>query len=362
MKFSYSLYFQVTVAIIITAIFTAAGVGTLNYMESRKVIVAQFNRSMHDLAATIGESLSSRTDAATHAIMRISGNKVLINDDISAIQQFLQVAVDSSSLFNNIYFFAPGGELRAAAYADGRNLDKYVGENFNNYADNPKTSAVYLDLVKALETRTPVFSAFFQSSTGRLMNSFIVPVVKGEEVVGLLSCGVVLDKTSKLLEQMEKLKPHDSGFVALVGTGGKILLNAGTFPASLTADLSWSGSQPEPISNNGFMLSIFNLPKTELGICIGMPEDAIAQLLGNLRSGTLTFTVAVSVLTSLFGLLLSYILISPLSELVKGLKQLNSGQAAPRINRRASGEIAEAIAVFNEINERMKKEKTKDNA
>jgi hypothetical protein len=362
MKFSYSLYFQVTLAIIITALFTAAGVGTLNYMESRKVILAQFNRSMHELATSIGESLSSRTDAATTAIMRISGNKLLLSGNAKEIQQFLQVAVDSSSLFNNIYYFAPEGELIAAAYADGRNLDKYIGENFKNYAEDPKTSAVYLDLVKALETQTPVFSAFFQSTTGRLMNSFIVPVVKDNKVAGLLSCGVVLDRTSKLLEQMQRLKPHDKGFVTLLGSGGKILLDAGEAPASLTADLSWTAQPNQTFFKDGFILSVFNLPRTELGICIGLPEEAIAELLADLRKGTLAFTVGVGVFTSLIGLLLSYILISPMNDLVKGLKQLNQGKPANRINRRASGEIAEAISIFNEMNERLRKEQKKESS
>lgn len=357
MKFSYSLYFQVTVAIILVAFFTAAGVGTMNYLESRRVILSQFNRSMRDIASTIGSSLSTRTDAATNAIMRLSGNELLRSDDATAIQQFLQIAVDSSSLFNNIYYFAPSGELRAAAYGDRRNLDKYADENFNNYANATKTSAVYLDLVKALETKTPVFSAFFQTTTGRLMNSFIVPVTDEEKVIGLLSCGIVLDQTSKLLEQMEKMKPHESAFVALLGAQGKVLLNAGNVPASLTQNLNLYSDEPESFSKDGFLLSVFNLPRTELGICIGLPENAVSQLLNNLRSGTLNFTVAVSVVTSLFGLLLAYLLISPINNLVKGLKQLNSGVAAQRINCRASGEIAEAIAAFNEFIDRRNRDK-----
>ncbi|MFZ5950280.1 MAG: hypothetical protein ACOYXC_06225, partial [Candidatus Rifleibacteriota bacterium] len=143
MKFSSSLYFQVTVMFVLISIFTAVGVGTLNYLESRRLIIDQFHRSMQDITATVGASLTSRTDAASDAIMRISGNPILLLDDAAKIQLFLQTAVDSSSLFNNIYFFQPTGELKAAAYADGRDLSKYADENFNKYAENEKTKDVY---------------------------------------------------------------------------------------------------------------------------------------------------------------------------------------------------------------------------
>jgi hypothetical protein len=44
------------------------------------------------------------------------------------------------------------------------------------------------------------------------------------------------------------------------------------------------------------------------------------------------------------------------------LKQLNQGKPANRINRRASGEIAEAISIFNEMNERLRKEQKKESS
>ncbi len=340
---------------VLISIFTAVGSGTLNYLESRRLIIDQFHRSMQDITATAGAGLTSRTDAASEAIMRISGNPILLSEDAAKIQLFLQTAVDSSSVFNNIYFFQPTGELKAAAYADGRDLSKYANENFNKYAENEKTRDVYLDLIRALETRTPVFSAFFQSHTGRLMNSFIVPVVAEDRVVGLLSCGIVLDKTSKLLDLLERLKPHEQGFVAIVGREGKFLLHSGNIPEGLENDRSWKSSDQKAFSENGYMLSIFNLPKTELGICIGLPETAVTELLQSLRTKTIHLTAFGSLIASILGLIAAYILISPMKDLVCGLRKLNEGNAGTRINRMASGEVAEAINCFNEISDRIRR-------
>lgn len=356
MKFTFSLYFQVTVLFVLISIFSVVGAGTLNYLESRKIIIGQFNKSMKDIATTIGSSLNGKADDAADAIMRISQNEVLLASDAVDIQKFLQVAVDSSSLFNNVYYFDPAGPLRAAAYADGRDLSKYAGENFMAYAEQEKTKAVHQDLVRALETRTPVFSAFFKSGTGRLMNSFIVPVVRDEQVIGLLSCGIVLDRTSKLLEMMESLKPHPNGYVALINDEGSVLLSAGDMPAGFAPGRGWQSFEDSLIKEAGYLQSVLRLEKSGLGVCTGLPESAIVALLDRLRTGTVVFTLGVGFLASLFGIFAASILIAPLNDLVSGLKLLRSGKAGDRIDRRASGEIAEAISVYNDLSEKIKKD------
>jgi len=356
MRFTFSLYFQVTVLFVLISIFSVVGAGTLNYIESRKIIISQFGKSMKDIAITIGSSLDGKADDAADAIMRISQNSVLTSDDSSEIQKFLQVAVDSSSLFNNIYYFSPGGPLLAAAYADGRDLSRYAGENFLKYAEQEKTKAVYKDLLKALESRTPVFSSFFKSNTGRVMNSFIVPVMNGDSVAGLLSCGIVLDRTSKLLEMMENLKPHPNGYVALINTSGIVLLKAGDMPETFAPDKDWQNNENVLIQDSGYFQSIVRLDKPGLGICTGLPETAVNGLLDRLRSGTFAFTVGVGFLTSFLGIIAASILIAPLNDLINGLKRLNSGHTGEKINRRASGEIAEAIGIYNELNEKIRKD------
>jgi methyl-accepting chemotaxis protein len=356
MRFTFSLYFQVTVLFVLISIFSVVGAGTLNYLESRKIIISQFNKSMKDISTTIGSSLNAKADDAAEAIMRISQNETLLAESADEIQKFLQVAVDSSSLFNNIYYFSPEGPLRAAAYADGRDPKRYADENFMNYAEQEKTSAVYLDLVRALETRTPVFSAFFKSNTGRLMNSFIVPVVREERVIGLLSCGIVLDRTSKLLEMMESLKPHPNGYVALINNEGSVLLKAGDMPEGFAPGADWQNNQDQLIRSSGYLQAVLRLEKSGLGICTGLPEDAVAELLNRLRTGTISFTFGVGLLVCIFGIFAASVLTAPLNDLVNGLKQLRSGRSGERIDRRASGEIAEAIAIYNDLSDKIRKD------
>ncbi|PKL46927.1 MAG: hypothetical protein CVV42_14635 [Candidatus Riflebacteria bacterium HGW-Riflebacteria-2] len=356
MKFSFSLYFQITVLFVLLSIFSVLGAGALNYLESRKIIIDQFNKSMLDTVSIIGSSLSGKADDAAEAIMRLSRHQVLHSADFAEIQRFLQVAVDSSSLFNNIYYFSPEGPLRAAAYADGRDVSRYVGENFLAYADQEKTHAVYLDLVRALETRTPVFSAFFKSATGILMNSFIVPVVSDDgNIVGLLSCGIALDSSFKLLEMMKTLKPHQNGYVALIDAEGRVLLSAGDMPAELAPGRDWASREDKLVSAAGYLQAVVSMEKTGLGVCSGMPEAAVTGILKRLHDSNVLFTLLVGILASFAGVVAAYILVSPLTALVKGLRALQKGEVAPRISCRASGEIAEAITIYNEMREKQQR-------
>ena len=349
MKFSFSLYFQITVLFLLLSVIAAVGAGTLNYLESRRIIVGQFNDSMRSISTTIGSSLNDKADDAAEAIMRLSRHTILNAGSEDDVQKFLQVAVDSSSLFNNIYYFDAAGPLKAAAYADGRDLAKYAGENFQNYREQEKTRMVYFDLVRALETRTPVFSAFFKSATDRLMNSFIVPVVHEEKVVGLLSCGIVLDRTNKLLEMMNRLKPHPRGYIALIDKDAKVLLSVGDLPENFSPHSQWMEAEDLLIRESGYLQTVLRMEKSGLGICTGIPETAIAGLLTHLRRGTIAFTLGVGLFATLFGVLAASILISPLTDLVKGLRQLVAGTPGDRIDRAASGEISQAICVYNEI-------------
>lgn len=356
MKFSFSLYFQITVLFVLISIFSVVGAGTLNYLESRRIIVAQFNKSMKDIATTIGSTLNDKTDDAAEAILRISGHDIFLSGQPGDIQKFLQVAVESSGLFNNIYYFDAAGPLKAAAYADGRDLTRYHGENFNNYRDQEKTKMVYLDLLRALETKTPVFSAFFKSTHDRLMNSFIVPVMRGHEVAGLLSCGIVLDRTNKLLKMMQELKPHPHGYIALLSQDGKMLINAGELPQNFSPGKDWHVFEDSLIHDAGYIQVVLHMEKPGLGICIGLPESAVRAILDRLRSGTLSFTVGVGFLASFFGILAAWILISPLSALVNGLRQLRLGRPGDEIDCRASGEIAEAISVYNDLSDKIRRD------
>ncbi|HMM60435.1 MAG TPA: hypothetical protein PKC25_09950, partial [Candidatus Rifleibacterium sp.] len=65
--------------------------------------------------------------------------------------------------------------------------------------------------------------------------------------------------------------------------------------------------------------------------------------------GTIAFTLGVGLFAAIFGVLAASVLISPLTDLVKGLRQLVAGNPGDRIDRAASGEISEALCAYNEI-------------
>lgn len=357
MKFTFSLSFQIAVLFTLISMLAVIGAGSLSYLESQKLIEQQFEKSMSDIASTISNGINDKADSAAAAILRVSGDEVLVGQDNEKIHGFLRIIVESSTFFNNIYYFDPQGPIRAVAYADGRDLAKYSGENFNLYEESEKTKEVFENIVKARDTQTPIFSSFFKSATDRLMNTFIVPVIRDGEVKGLLSCAIALDNSSKLLEMMNILKPHPKGFVALLTADGSVVLSAGDLPKKISTHFAAPDNETNLVRESNYIQALRRMEKTGLDIVTGLPETAVFELLQKLRSGTLFYTMGVGLFASLLGFLIASFLVAPLSLLVKSLNQLKEGKSAPRIDRIASGEIAEAISAFNELNEKIKRDK-----
>ncbi|MDN5278277.1 MAG: hypothetical protein PWR01_2242 [Clostridiales bacterium] len=355
MRFTFSLSFQIAVLFTLISMLAVIGAGSLNYLESRKLIEQQFEKSMSDIAVTISNGLNEKADSAAASIFRVAADKILVSGDKEKIKEFLRIVVESSTFFNNIYYFSPEGPIVAAAYADGRDTQKYSAEDFTTYQESDKTVAVYDNLIKARDTRTPVFSAFFKSATDRLMNTFIVPVIENDEVKGLLSCGIAFDSSSKLLNMMNDLKPHPDGFVALLSLDGKVALSAGKVPEIVASFSSFNGSEINMVKESDYIQAVQRMDKTGLGIVTGLPESVVVDLLQKLRSGTMIYTMGVGLFASLMGLVVASYLIAPISKLVSGLKNLKEGKSVKKIDCRASGEISEAIVAFNDLCEKFRK-------
>lgn len=354
MKFRFSLYYQTAflfVAISVVAIMVS---GWLSYHESRRVILAQASTAIDNVAATIGAGLNQRARDAREAMQRLAANEILHSGDSQAIQKFLAAALFSSSMFNNIYYFSPSGPLVAVAYADNRDLSQYAGENFMKYGENPATTSLYQDLLKARDQGSLVFSRFFKSDSGRLMSSFIVPVQVGGQLKGILSCGMVLDQTSRLGESMEAMKPATDACIALLDHQGRILVQTGTIPpACIDAENRFLA---DSMRAAGYLFSLHLVQEAGLEVCVGMPETSVTGLLDHLRNRVIFYLLIIATLAVFLGLRAAAVFIRPLQLLIAGLKQLRQGRTVDRIEHQASGEAGEALEAFNELNDKIRRD------
>lgn len=354
MKFRFSLYYQIAflfVAISVVAIIVS---GWLSYNESRRVILIQAAAANDNLAAAIGASLNQRARDAKDAMIRLSGHEILHSGNPEAIQKFLQASMFSSSMFNNIYYFSPQGPLVAVAYADNRNLRQYAGENFMKYGENPATANLYQDLLKARDQGSMVSSRFFKSDSGRLMTSFIVPVQAGGQLQGILSCGMVLDQTSRLGESLEMMKPVPEACIVLLDHQGQMLVQTGTLPPTcIDAEKRFMVDQMRAA---GYLFSLHLVQEAGLEVCVGMPETSVTMLLNHLRNRIIVFMLLIAIFAVISGFRAAAVLIRPLQFLITGLRQLRQGRAADRIGHRASGEAGEALEAFNELNDKIRKD------
>jgi len=355
MKFSFSLAFQITVLFTLITMLAVIGAGSLSFLEGKKAIETQFEKTITDIATTIAGSVNEKTDSAATSIMRLSAFHELYGENNGEIEKILKIVVETSNIFHSIYFFAPEGQIRALAYADGRDLEKYRSENYLEYQNSDKTLSVFENLIKARDSQSPVFSTFFKSATGRLMNTFIIPVIDSGRVHGLLSCSIALDNTSALLEMMEVLKPHPKGYVALYDEANKIVLSAGSIPEKLASETTGIGSDMKIFREDGYIQARRRLDKMGLGIMTGLPEEVILTMLDDLRVKTVFYAAGAGLVATVLGFLVASFLISPLSRLHRGLRQLKEEGKAERISVIASGEIHAAIAAFNDLCEKLMK-------
>ncbi len=354
MKFRFSLYYQTAFLFIAISVVAIIVSGWLSYNESRRVILAQASAATDSIAAAIGAGLNQRARDAKDAIVKLSGHVVLRSGDPEEIQKFLQAAMFSSSMFNNIYYFSPQGPLMAVAYADNRDLGQYVGENFLKYGDNPATANLYQDLLKARDQGSMVSSRFFKSDSGRLMSSFIVPVQADGQLKGILSCGMVLDQTSRLGESLEVMKPAPDACIALLDHQGRVLVQTGILPpACIDAENRFVAGSMRAA---GYLFSLHLVQEAGLEICVGMPETSVTGLLNHLRNRITVFMLLIAVFAVILGLRAAGVLIKPLQLLVTGLRQLRQGRAADRVAHNASGEAGEALEAFNELNDKIRKD------
>jgi len=354
MNIRFSLYYQIAVLFVAVSVVAITISGWLSYHESRRVILSQAAAAVDNVAAAIGAGLNQRARDAREAMQRLAANETLCTGDSESIQKFLAAALFSSSMFNNIYYFSPQGPLVAVAYADNRDLGQYAGENYLKYGENPATANLYQDLLKARDQGSLVFSRFFKSDSGRLMSSFILPVQAGGKLKGILSCGMVLDQTSRLGKSMEAMKPAPEACIALLDHQGRVLVQTGTIPPEcIDAENLFLA---DSMRAAGYLFSMHLVQDAGLEVCVGMPETSVTGLLNHLRNRIIFYMLLIAFLAVISGLRVAGVLIKPLQLLIAGLRQLRQGRAVDRIEHRASGEAGEALEAFNELNDKIRKD------
>jgi hypothetical protein len=337
------------------AAITGIGTGIFCYFESRYLLEQQFKKSLLNSAEIIQNSICEKIEAAEKVILRAAKKEVFSGKDFLKVQDRLESLVEAGNFFHNIYFFDKSGVLRAAAYADGRDMTKYLGLNFDEYKKDPARKSIYLNLKRAFAAANPVFSDPFLSNRGRVMYSYIVPVLQSGKVQALISCGIQLcNENAPIINLLHALRPNKESFIALIGKQSQILAKSGN-SVNLTKTFS-AENKVSYFKKDGFIQVTNTIKNTGIRLWLGIPEKIIKTHLKKLSAQIFFYSFFIVIASCAIGYWIAAKLISPVTELVTGLKELGNGNLNYSFMSKGKGEVGEAIEAYKGLQDKIKKD------
>ena len=353
-----SIRMQIICTFLIITIFTGLIVSIINYRESKRFLENQLTRELNNTANLIEKNIEDKLFEASKLVLTISKKKQFKQFDKEKMQITIEDFLAFADVFFNVYIYDKEGNLISAAYFDKRPYKPYIGENFNDYNN------VFPEYAKkVLDSGTPTFTDTFYSKGDRLMLTYIAPVIGEDtgEVIGVMSCAIyVQDK--KLESLLIKLKPSYNGFIYLMDQSGNGLAYAGHVPSQIV-DINIENLIKDE-NKNFFNLSQetfrYKLNKVDIAniyVLVAVPNSLTLILLEKYTETMILYTILSLILAVLISVFLANMLVTPISMLVQGLKEVGRGNYSFRVKFKSTGEIEKAINAFNEMVEKLQKNK-----
>ncbi len=349
-----SIRIQIILAFLVITVFTGLVVSFINYRESKIFLENQLERELQNTANLVEKNIEDKLFEAGNLVLTISIKPEFRRLDKEKIQVTIENFLAFADVFFNVYVYDEKGELISAAYFDKRPYKPYLGENFNNYNNVFSNCAG-----KVILDGKPVFTDTFYSKGDRIILAYIAPVMgeDDKEIKGIISCAIyVQDK--KLENLLIKLKPSYNGFIYLMDQSGNNLAYAGHIPSHIE-DLKIE----DLLNNKGFFklnqeTFSYKLNRVDIAniyVLVAVPNSLALTLLENYTKNMILYTVFSLVVAIFISIFFANRLVSPISMLVEGLREVGKGNYSFRVNLRSTGEIDKAIGAFNEMVEKLQK-------
>ena len=360
-----SLYIRFLMVFTAITVLTGALTGIINYYECETVLKQQFSNSLLDGAHTINNMIGDRVGAAVQIVRDISQKDFLKSADTPKIQSYIENAAELSNFFYNIYYFSPEGKLTAAAYSDRRDVKSYINLNFNDYKNDVNMSNIHSAIARAVELKSPLFSGFFYSSAKKLLFTFIVPVIEGGRVTGILSAAIYANDRN-FQSFINALKSHPDQFISLFDTEKGLIASTSNSPEGIQKDftglmLEKAVWKTYAASNEACLVISVKEPTTGIFTVVGIRAEAVSALLASLRDKIFIYAILCMIAVLFISVIFAGTLIKPILLLVSGLKKVDEGIYSHRIDYSAGGEMEEAIGAFNKMNEKLYKTRVIEN-
>ncbi len=360
-----SLYFRFLSVFTAITVLSGSLIGFVCFYECEAVLKAQLSDFLGESARSVNEAIASRVGSAAGVVRAAAKKEFMASGDTAEIERYLKNAVELSDFFYNIYYFSSDAKLSAAAYSDNRDVKPYIGLDYNGFAGDSNMRGFRASAHKAIELKSPLFSNTFYSPAKKLLFTYIAPVISGGKAAGLLSAAIYANDKN-FQNFITALKSHPDQFICLFDSEDRLIASTGEeasahysrYAALEPGKVLWN---PAAEGTEACLVVKVREPGACISTLTGVGARAIKNTMANLRSKIISYTLLAIAAVIFISILFSRALIRPIKALVDGLKRVDEGVYTHRISAGGAGEIDEAIAAFNKMNEKLHKSRVIEN-
>lgn len=270
------------------------------------------------------------------------------------------------NIFTTLHYYDIKGNLLVAAKRDS--VPNYRIEK--NYHDrNDPSFGQFAD--RTIKSKAPAVSEVFYTSKGKPYQTYLVPMLKNNEVVGLISGGIFLapEQLGYLLSGVSSSPKH---IFALADSNGKLLLKSDTLTENIlpeiTPYLDYSANEIntkniDSVSTNDYTGPSFYLVTEKiksLGFTVtyGVSHDFIKDRQIEVLK-LFVFGLSLSLMVA-FGLtfMISRLLSHSLDDATEALREINIGNFSVQIPERKQDLFPTVTQQINHIAAKLKKDRT----
>jgi methyl-accepting chemotaxis protein len=180
-------------------------------------------------------------------------------------------------------------------------------------------------------------------------------------VKGLASCGIFVDNP-KVKKLLRNLVPAYSGFVCLLDSSGNVFGKEGNIPEhinsfSIQTLLEQSGKSQSilQLGEQTYRYRLKEIKNANFYVLVAVSDSVLKGMLMALAEEVITLNLLSFLLALLVSIILANLLVQPINKLVEGLREVGKGNYAYAIKARSFGEMEEAINSFNDMTEKLQK-------
>lgn len=332
------------------------------YVGGSRLFEAWLIEANQRLATSIRRQLEHGLAHGTDAAQRLGRELELARADRARRMQLLEGFLAFGELFSNAYVFRRDGTLAQMHYRPGqRATTARHGEDYHRYAG---TFAATADTV--LANGKPTFTQVYFTPSGRAQLSYLVPLAgrdgRPEELMSLALYAV----EERIEEWIRDLAPHKKGYVVVLDAQGDLIAHTGAVPKALEkADgqpiHALSGNDGEAVGTlvldgREDLLIGGRLATTGFWVWVGMPHAAVYAPLTGLKKPALLALFVCLALGLAGAVQLSRAILTPVEELVGGIRRVGDGVLSHRVPEGRNDELGEAAQAFNRMAERLQRD------